>query len=78
MNILKYAKLFEAAAQLFGADKLAELAAEPAKKQFVVRNLLIPDPRRTPDAYCSDAARLRAEFQVVEFDFRAREFEDML
>ena len=78
MDARKFTKYFEAAAQLIGADRFAEILTEPAKIDAVIRHVLMPDPARSPEIDTSDAALLRSEYKIVHFDYRNREFEDLL
>jgi len=78
MDARTISKYIEATAQLIGADKLAEILTEPAKIDAAIKHVLLPDPSRTPEKDISDAALLRSEYRAVRFDYRNREFDDLL
>jgi hypothetical protein len=76
MNTPKLSRLIESVADVFNAGKIAELLTEPAKKHYIVANILLPNPVRKPDDFTSEASLLRPEFQIASFNFRTKEFEE--
>jgi hypothetical protein len=77
MNSVKFSKWLEASAEFVNLSKFAGLATEPLKKDYAIRHVLIPDPVKTPDKHMSEASLLRPDLRIVEFDYRAAEFEDL-
>ena len=78
MDLAKYAKLLEAAVKPIGMDGVVELVTAQAKIDAAIARILIPNPVRKPEPDTSEAALLRSEYRVANFQYRTDEFENLL